>query len=210
MIKQASIVVTALTAIGVGTGFAATLSIGSNHLWAGTQTLTKSTCTVTAATDTYVDESKATASNGSSTTMSVQPDSRKRRYSLISFDLSGCNLPTTAGADAATLKLVVTSAPSASRTMTVTPITSAWSGSTTWNTQPTYAAAATRTVASGTTNGATISIPVTVDVDGYVKGGTNDGWRIADLGTQASGDTTTFATTNASSNKPQLVIDDEK
>jgi hypothetical protein len=210
MIKKALIVVAALTAIGVGTGFAATLSVGSHHLWAGTQSLTKSTCTVTTATDTYVDENKATTTNGSAATMSVQPDTSKRQYSLVSFDLSGCSLPTTAGADTATLKLVVTSAPNASRTLTVTPITSTWSGSTTWNTQPSYAATATTTIASGTTNGATLSIPVTIDVDGWIKGGTNYGWRIADLGTPASKDTTTFATTDATSNKPQLVINYEK
>ena len=210
MIKKALIVVAALTAIGVGAGYAATLSVASHHLWTGAQTLTKSTCTVTGGIDTYVDENKTGQNNGSGTTLSVQPDTSKRRYTLISFDLSSCAIPATGGADSATLKLVLTAAPNASRTLSVTPITSSWTAATTWSSAPTYSGTSTTTFATGTTNNATLSIPVTVDVDDYIKGATNYGWRIADLGTPAAGDTATFASSNASSNKPQLVINYEK
>jgi hypothetical protein len=210
VIRKAFIVLAALTAIGVGAGYAATLSVSSHHLWAGSQTLTKSTCTVTGGTDTYVDENKPNQNNGNDTTLPVQPDTGKRRYALFVFDLSSCAIPTTGGADSATLKLVVTAAPNASRTLTVTPITSTWNGSTSWNSAPTYAGTNTTTFASGTSNNATLSIPVTVDVDRFIKGATNYGWRIADLGTPAANDATTFASSNASANKPQLVINYEK
>jgi hypothetical protein len=201
--------IAALTAIGVGTGFAATLNVSSHHLWAGTQTLTKNTCTLTGGTDTYIDENKASQSNGSAATLSVQPDTNKRRWALVMFDLSSCAIPATGGADSATLKLTVTATASSSRTLTVTPVTSAWSGSTTWSTAPTFAGAATTTFASGTTANAVLSIPVTIDVDGSIRGATNYGWRIADLGSQAASDTTTFASSNAASSKPQLVINHE-
>jgi hypothetical protein len=210
VIRKAFIVLAALTAIGVGAGYAATLSVSSHHLWAGSQTLTKSTCTVTGGTDTYVDENKPNQNNGNDTTLPVQPDTGKRRYALFVFDLSSCAIPTTGGADSATLKLVVTAAPNASRTLTATPITSTWNGSTSWSSAPTYAGTNTTTFASGTSSNATLSIPVTVDVDRFIKGATNYGWRIADLGTPAANDATTFASSNASANKPQLVINYEK
>jgi hypothetical protein len=209
VIRKSLAVVAALTAIGAATGFAATLSVSSHHLWAGTQTLTKSSCTVTGGIDTYVDEKSPTSSFGSAATLSVQPDANKRRYALISFDLSSCAIPATGGADSATLKLVVTSAPSASRTLTVTPITSVWTGSTTWNTAPSYSATNTTTFATGTTNNVTLSIPVTVDVDDWIKGASNHGWRIADLGSGSGNATTTIASSDAGSGQPQLVINDE-
>jgi hypothetical protein len=51
---------------------------------------------------------------------------------------------------------------------------------------------------------------VTVDVDDLIKGSRNDGWVITDEGSSAAQDTTTFATSNATSNKPVLTINYEK
>ena len=66
-------------------------------------------------------------------------------------------------------------------------------------------------VGTGTANNTTLSIPVTVDVDDLIKSPTaNYGWRVSDGGSAATQDTTTFATANAASNKPQLVVDYEK
>jgi hypothetical protein len=210
------VLVVAGIAIGVGTGFAATMTVGSHHLWGGTQTLTKATCTLsgtTSSTDTYVNQASATSSFGTGTTMLVQPDSGSQKWAFIRFDLSQCSpvIPTTGGADTATLKLVVTVTPRSSRTLTVTPIASTWSNTTTWNAAPSFASSATTTFATGTTNNATISIPVTIDVDALIKSSTaNYGWRISDGGSAASQDTTTFASSNATSNKPQLVVNYEK
>jgi hypothetical protein len=210
VIRKALIVLAALTSIGAGAGYAATMPVSSHHLWAGTQTLTKATCTVTGGTDTYVDENKPNQNNGNDTTLAVQPDTNKRRYALISFDLSTCSIPTTGGADTATLKLVATATPSASRTLTVTPITSTWTGSATWNSAPSYSGTSTTTFATGTANNATLSIPVTIDVDDFIKGTANYGWRIADLGPPTANDATTFSSSKAGSSKPQLVIGYEK
>ena len=204
----------AATAIATGTGFAATLAVGSNHLWAGSQTLTKATCTLTGTTqttDTYVSQSNATSSFGTGTTMLVQPDAGSQKWAFVRFDLSSCAIPTTGGADTATLQLRITSAPKNSRTLTVTPIASTWANTVTWNSVPTFAGSATTTFATGSANNTTVNIPVTIDVDDLIKSSTaNYGWRISDGGSSAAQDTTTFASSNAASNKPQLVINYEK
>lgn len=203
------------TGVAFGAAFAATLDVGSDHLWAGTQTLTKGSCTLSgtsSTTDTYVWQGSPSSSYGSGTTLLVQPNSGSQEWTLVQFDLSSCEIPATGGADSATLNLTITSAPKSSRTLTVTPVLSSWSGSTTWNGAQSlsYGSSPTTTFATGSTTGATVSIPVTVDVDALIKGASSYGWRISDGGASASHDTTTFASSNASSGKPQLVIDYEK
>jgi hypothetical protein len=110
------------------------------------------------------------------------------------------------------LKFVVNPAPNPGRTLTVTPVLGTWSQTLTWTqAQSLTYGAATTTFATGNTNGATLSIPVTVDVDALIKSSTaNYGWRISDNGSAAGGDKTTFNSANASSNGPQLVISYEK
>jgi hypothetical protein len=205
----------ATIAIGTATGFAATLNVGSHHLWAGSQALTKGTCTLSGtgqSVDTYVNQGSANTSYGTSTTMSTQPDSGSRKYAYVMFDLSKCSpaIPTTGGADDATLTLRITSSSFfGARTLAVTQVTSSWSGSTTYNTQPTVDSSATTTFSSGTSAN-TVNIPVTIDVDAMIKGQTNYGWRISDTGTSGFLDTVSFASSNATSNRPTLTIDYEK
>jgi hypothetical protein len=106
--------------LGCSAAFAATMSVGSWHLWAGSQTLTKSQCTVTGATDTYSDELHPTANNSAATTLAEQPDANKRQWIYLQFDLTACNIPTSGGADSATLTLFESTAPkNASRTLTL-------------------------------------------------------------------------------------------
>jgi hypothetical protein len=205
-VKRTLLVVLAATvALGASAAFAATLSVSSAHLWVGSQSLTKGTCSVNASVDTYVDQNNPTSSFGSASTMSVQPDTNKVRHALVVFDLSSCNVPATGGADSATLQLRVTTAPKNSRTLTLTRVTSPWSGSTTWNTSPSVAGAATTTFASGVTNNTTVSVPVTIDADAFLKDSvSNLGWLISDGGSAVAQDTTTFAVA------PTLVINYEK
>jgi hypothetical protein len=216
VIKRGLILVAvAVLAISVGRGFAATLSVGSHHLWVGSQTLTKATCTLTGTTqsvDTYVDQNKPTNNFASTATMLVQPDSGAEKRALISFDFSKCSpaIPTTGGADTATLSLRITAAPKVSRTLTLWHVTSSWAATSTWNTQPTYGASSTTTFSTGASAN-TVSVPVTVDADDFIKGtATNYGWIITDEGSAVANDTTTFATSNAGSNKPTLTINYEK
>src|SRR6266700_3774214 len=95
----------------IGVGYAASLGLSSNQLHAWSQTLTKGTCnqTSTTATDTYVQQaSPNSTAGGTATTLTIKPTAGSQDYAFIRFDLSGCSLPTTAGADSAVLSVRVT------------------------------------------------------------------------------------------------------
>src|SRR5689334_723059 len=95
-----------------GVAYAASLGLGSKQLHAWSQTLTKGTCnqTSTTADDTYVQQAlPASTVGGTATTLTISPVAAAQDYAFIRFDLSGCSLPTTAGADSATLTVNVTS-----------------------------------------------------------------------------------------------------
>jgi hypothetical protein len=212
------LVLGALTLAVVTTvAYAATLTVSSWHLWAGSQSLTKATCTVTGAlTDTYVDQNAATSGFGAAATLNVIPsgDAPKQAWTFVEFDLSSCNIPTTGGADSATLSLYLSTAPTTSFNFDVTRVTSSWAGSLTWNQAQslTYAGSPTASSAGGTTSGVRISFPVTVDVDSFIKGGSNFGWRISDTGSGQNlvKDTAKFASTDSGANVPTLTINYEQ
>jgi hypothetical protein len=204
----------ATVAVGCTVGSAASLTIASGNLWAGSQSLTKGTCTLSgtsSTTDTYVDENSPTSSFGAATTLSVVPKTNKRTWLLVRFDLSSCGLTSTAGADSATLNLTITTAPGSSQTLNVSTITSNWNGSTTWNTVPSTGSSFA-TITTGTTSGVTKSVAVTADVDALIKSSSaNYGWLISEA-SSASNVTTVFGSAeNATpANQPQLVINYEK
>jgi hypothetical protein len=212
------LVLAALT-LGVTTSvaYAATLTVSSWHLWAGSQTLTKTTCTVTGAQiDTYVDQNAATTSFGAAATLNLIPsgDTPKEKWVFVQFDLSSCAIPTTGGADSATLSLYLSAAPTTSFNFDATRVTSAWANTLTWNQAQTltYAGSPTTSSVGGTTSGVRISFPVTVDVDSFIKGGSNFGWRVSDTGAgqNAVKDLATFASTGSGANVPTLTINYEK
>ena len=119
----------------IGVGYAASLGLGSNQLHAWRQTLTKGTCNQTSATadDTYVQQALPTSTaGGTATTLTISPTALAQDHAFIRFDLSGCSLPTTAGADTATLTVFVTT--NGNDTISLFPVYSSWSSSTlTWN-----------------------------------------------------------------------------
>jgi len=208
------VLLVATVAVGGSVAFAASLGVASGHLWAGSQTLTKSTCTLqgtSSTTDTYLDEQSPNGSFGGSTTLSVGPKTNKRTWALVRFNLASCGIPSSGGADSATLKLVITTAPGSSQSLDVATIQSSWSGSTTWNTAPSTSAAFA-TISTGTTSGVTKSVTVTADVDALIKNGSaNDGWLISEASSGANVQTLFGSAENATAaNQPQLVISYEK
>jgi hypothetical protein len=211
--RRLAIVLAVTLGVGCSAAFAATMSVGTWHLWAGSQTLTKSQCTVTGATDTYSDELHPTANNSVATTLAVQPDANKRQWIYLQFDLASCNVPTSGGADSATLTLFESTAPkNASRTLTLSPVRSTWPAN-----LPFAAALAltygtsTASFATGTTSNVAVPITVTADVDSFIKSpSTNFGWRISDGGATTTFDQTVFSSSEAAANKPQLVVNYEK
>ncbi len=168
------------TATSVGVGYAASLGLGSNKLHAWSQTLTKGTCnqTSTTADDTYVQQALPTSTaGGTATTLTISPVAAAQDYAFLRFDLSGCSIPTTGGADSAVLTVNVRTA--GADTISVFPVYSSWSESTlTWNgvSGLTIGSTATGTFSSSTTG--TKTVTVTADVDAAIKAGALWGWEL--------------------------------
>ncbi len=213
LIALAVVLLAALAAAAVRTGAAASLGLGSSHLWAGTQTLTKGTCTLSgtsATTGAWVDERRPTRS-GSGTTLQVERRDSRDRWAFVRFDLSSCAIPATGGADSATLTLTMSKAPRSDRTLTLTPVLSSWDSSLTYS-QATGLSydVPTTTFSTGTTSGATFDLTVTAVVDALLKSpGSSFGWRIHDAGASSNRSILRFDGPAAAS-PPRLTIQYEK
>jgi hypothetical protein len=195
------------TLASIGVAYAASLGLASNKLHVWSQTLTKSTCnqTSTTADDTYVQQALPTSTaGGTATTLTISPVAGSQDYAFIRFNLSGCGLPTTAGADSAVLSVRVTTA--GADTISLFPVTSSWSSSTlTWNgvSGLTIGSTATGTFSASTTGAKTVT--VTADVDAAIKAGTLWGWELrATAGTAV---VAVGASENATStNRPSMTL----
>lgn len=195
----------------VGVVYAASLGLSSNKLFAWGQTLTKGTCnqTSTTADDTYVQQASPTSTAGATaTTLSISPTAGSQRYAFIRFNLSGCAIPTTGGADSAVLTVNVRTA--GADTVSLFPVTSSWSSSTlTWNgvSGLTIGSTATGSFSASTTGAKTVT--VTADVDNAIKAGTLWGWEL-----RATSGTATVAIGAAenltAANRPSMTLSYEK
>lgn len=165
-----------------GTAYAASLGLSSKKLHAWSQTLTKATCNQTSSTadDTYVQQaSPNSTAGGTDTTLTIAGAAGAQDYAFVRFDLSGCSLPTTGGADSATLTLTVTS--KSSDTISVFPVYTGWSSSTlSWNGVGGLTVGATATTTFVPSATGPIAVPVTADVDAAIKAGTLWGWELRD------------------------------
>jgi len=194
-----------------GVGYAASLGLGSKQLHAWRQTLTKGTCNQTSATadDTYVQQALPTSTaGGTASALTISPLASAQDYAFIRFDLSGCSLPTTAGADSATLTVFVTT--NGNDTVSLFPVYSSWSSSTlTWNGVSGLTIGPTATTSFSAASNGAATVTVTADVDSAIKAGTLWGWELrATSGTAIVG---IGASENASSMKrPSMTLSYEK
>ena len=210
------------------TAFAASLSVASKNLTAfRTCLVTGTPNTSTADIDTYVDQSAATTNNGAAATMSVRSSNAANQRIYIRFDLTKCSpaIPATASIKIATLRLLVSTLPTACRTEDAFRVTASWTeAGITWNNQPfgtslNNPASASRTSSinvgaapcQNQTNNTYISgWDVAADVQAYVNGtATNYGWMVRDdVENSATARTGSFATKNANFlvAAPQLVV----
>ena len=80
----------------------------------------------------------------------------------------------------ATLTLCATAVPAAARTYNAHQVTASWGETTvTWNNQPAVAATPTASAGTPATSGC-MTWMVTTDVQAWVDGTANNGWRISD------------------------------
>ena len=180
----------AASLVGAGVGYAATLNLTSEHLGAASQTLTKGTCNLgsSSATEAWVDQSAPTQSNGGS--LVTQTQNNRNQYSFLRFGLSGCSVPSTGGADTATLSLQVTSASKTNHTISAFPVYSSWSASSlTWTSAQSLSVGSTATDTFSSSLG-TKTLTVTSDVDAAIKSGTFWGWELVDTNGGGSNTTT--------------------
>lgn len=209
--RRFAIAIVVATGASVGVGYAASLGLGSNQLHAWSQNLTKGTCNQTSATadDTYVQQALPNSTaGGAATTLTISPLAGAQDYAFIRFDLSGCSLPTTAGADSATLSVFVTT--NGNDTISLFPVYSSWSSSTlTWNGVSGLTIGSTATTSFSAASNGSATVTVTADVDSAIKAGTLWGWELrATSGTAIVG---IGASENASSMKrPSMTLSYEK
>jgi hypothetical protein len=205
----AAIVLGSLSFAGVA--YAASLGLGSNKLFVWSQTLTKGTCnqTSTTADDTYVQQALPTSTaGGTAPTLTIEPTAGAQDYAFVRFDLIGCSLPTTGGADNAVLTVNVTT--KGNDTISVFPVTSSWSSATlNWNGLGglTIGSTATGTFSGNSTGAKTVT--VTADVDAAIKAGALWGWELR--ATTGNLNVVLGSSTNPTvANRPSMTLSYEK
>jgi hypothetical protein len=149
------------------------------------------TCTLTAAADTYAHEDSAGTNFGTETTLHVRSGVRRvllltfpdNKRSFVRFDLASCSIPSSARVVSAQQNLFLSTAPSSSRTYQVHRVTQSWTETNlAWDNQPAVAASATASASTGTVANVTIGWDVRADIQSFVGGtATNDGWRLKDV-----------------------------
>jgi hypothetical protein len=207
--------------LGATAAGAAGISVASRFLATQTRTLTHATCTLQpASVDTYVNEASKNSSFSASTSFVTNSANNQRQRPLLTFTLSGCGSHLTTGnpqVDAATITVIVASASGGTRTVSVYRVTSAWSSSVTWTTQPTVAGSATTAFTASLFSLGAKTIDVTNDVVDFVHTSPivlppyssavpNLGWEMQDVG---SAGTVSMSSSEAatSTSRPKLVID---
>jgi hypothetical protein len=170
---------------GAGVAVAAALGVSSARLTVHTyaSSIPATSCTLNAAdADSYVQQQMPWSNFGTAATMHVRSASGSgNRRSFVQLGLGPCSLPTNALIVTASLKLFMHAAPAVSRTYAAHRVTASWTETgITWTNQPVVAGSATATVATGTTSNVTLTLNVTSDVQAFVDGTSNHGWRIAD------------------------------
>ncbi len=129
--------------------------------------------------DSYITEDSKSTNYGSETAMYVKSRRGNRdRRAFVQFDVS--SIPAGTTVSAATLTLCATAVPGVTRTYEVHRISASWVESTiNWNNQPAVEASATDTVTTPASAGC-MNWNVVADVQVWVDGTANNGWRVMD------------------------------
>ena len=158
-----------------------------------------------ASADTYVYESQPTTNNGIATTMAIKSENSKLKRSLVAFDVS--SIPADSTVTSATLTLCFTKV-RPGRILELRQVTQSWvETSVTWNTQPTVSAGVTDTLTEPAAIGCD-TFTVTSDVQAWVDGTANNGWRISDQSEGSGSGDSKFATreNTVAADRPKLDV----
>jgi hypothetical protein len=188
-----------------GVGYAASVGLSSQKLHVWSQTLTKGTCNPSES-DAEIDSANPNTNLGNRASQTVLSKGNGGSYVLLGFNVAGtpCSLPTTGGADLASLTFVVTGTFKGPDTISAYPITSAWNASTvTWNTMPTFGSTPDFTFSGA----GTYVFTVTATVDSGIKNGFY-GWMLVD--TTSTNNATTTIAGHASTQAPSMLLNYEK
>ena len=159
--------------------------------------------------DAEIRENQANNNYGTLATTRVRSRNNNRdRRTFVQFDVSA--IPSGSSVTAATMTLCATSVPGVTRSYEVHRVTSGWVETVlTWNNQPGVAASATYTTTTPASP-ACMNWTVTADVQAWVDGTANNGWRVKDT---VEGSATNYNTTYRSrentgspSDRPKLVV----
>ena len=131
-----------------------------------------------AASDSWVTEKKPGQNHGSDILIEVKSKNGQAARGFVEFDIS--SIPAGSTINSATLNLCAILVPNPSRTYDVHRVTAGWAeGTITWNNQPPVAVAATDSAATPTSPWC-MTWTVTTDVQAWVDGTANNGWRVRD------------------------------
>jgi fibronectin type 3 domain-containing protein len=134
--------------------------------------------------DSYVRQSRANANYGTDTEILIMSRSGRASRGLVVFDVS--SIPAGSTINSAVLTLCATSFPSQTRTYEVRRVTGSWvEGTVTWNNQPTVSSSVTDSAATPGAPGC-VSWTITADVQAFIDGTSNYGWRVGDVAEDSS------------------------
>jgi hypothetical protein len=170
--------------LAAGAAAAATLIVSSESLTThdASVSIAPSTCTLNSAdADSYVSELLPILNFGNDPNLDVRSMVLDNKRTFVRFAITGCAIPANALVTSASLNLFMFTAPGTSATLEARRVTASWTETgITWTNQPAVAATATSSTATGTTPNVTLSWNVTADVQAFVDGTSNNGWRIHD------------------------------
>jgi hypothetical protein len=171
-----------------------------------TATSTPISTTLSATADSYVGSDHATQNNGTATTLSIDGNSTKIKRAFVAFSVA--SIPAGSTINSATLTLCETST-TTGRTHVLRLATSTWTETgITWNNQPTVSGTQSASIAT-TSSLSCFNFTVTADVQSWVNGTANNGWRLNDSDeTLAAGSAVNYASreNGTAANRPKLAI----
>jgi hypothetical protein len=178
-----------LCSIGVASAASLPLTAARIGTFASAATVPVTTCSVTAAADTYTSQPSSGTSYATATDLRVTSRTGQAMRTFVRFDLTSCSIPAAAVVRTAELRLRMSTAPTATRSYAAYRLDATWAETLTWGgTQPSQAASPTATVATGTT-AVTLAWDVQADAQAFVAGAaSNHGWVVRD--TDEAGTTT--------------------